>query len=60
MPASRFLGADSLLALAKCFEEAKNTFLDISREAHQTWMLGSKVAERTEGNEAGWVAMSRW
>ena len=40
VPASRFLGADSLLALAKCFEEAKNTFLDISREAHQTWMQG--------------------
>ncbi|CAK9061230.1 Cohesin subunit SA-1 (SCC3 homolog 1) (Stromal antigen 1) [Durusdinium trenchii] len=27
--------ADSLLALARCFEEAKNTFLDLSKEVHR-------------------------
>jgi len=43
--------ADSLLALAKCFEEAKNTFLDISREVHRTCsniLEDSRVKDRME------------
>ena len=57
MPASstRFLGADSLLALAKCFEEAKNTFLDISREAHQTAVRSLKGRKEMKLDELQWL-----
>ena len=48
--------ADSLLALARCFEEAKNTFLDLSRQVHRACgniLEDVKVKDRLEESRSG-------
>eukprot|EP00913_Durusdinium_trenchii_P016285 g15304.t1 len=48
--------ADSLLALARCFEEAKNTFLDLSKEVHRAC---SNILEDEKDTSFGSMPMVR-
>eukprot|EP00438_Fugacium_kawagutii_P016478 Skav209200 [mRNA] locus=scaffold2666:25925:35129:- [translate_table: standard] len=56
--------ADSLLALAKCFEEAKNTFLDISKEVGHSGVTrarsGSKPLSGLAFDRSLWFDICHW